>query len=74
MATFFKKYTPDSTKVLFWVLFQCWTKQDCKLTTELSDQEVALFFDQLINLVAAAHIEHQANRVSESKRQEGGDE
>jgi len=61
VASFFKDNTPDSAQVLFWKLFQCWATQDCSLKAELSDKEVALFFDQLINLVAAAYILHQAN-------------
>jgi hypothetical protein len=74
VAAFFKNHTPDSAKVFFWQLFQCWAKKDCKEITDLSDEEVALFFDQLIDLVAAAYIEHQANRVSENGRQGGSDE
>ncbi|MGZ3765572.1 MAG: hypothetical protein ACXVB0_15345 [Mucilaginibacter sp.] len=68
--TFFKKNTPESVTILCWKFFQCWITRDCKIITELSDQEIALFFDQLIDLVAAAHILHQANRASEN-RQEG---
>lgn len=74
IAAFFKNNTPDSAQVLFWKLFQCWAKKDCKETTDLSDEEVALFFDQLIDLVAAAHLEHEANRASERKQQGGGNE
>ena len=71
MTAFFNTYTPDSAKVLFWKFFQCWAVQECHIKTDVSDEEVALFFDQLIDLVAAAHIEHEANRVSEN-RQQGG--
>ena len=74
MATFFKTHTPDSAKVLFWKLFQCWAKQECKNLSDVSDEEVALFFDQLIDLVAAAHIEHEANRVSENRQKGSGNE
>lgn len=63
VKTFFKDNTPDSVKVLFWKLFQCWVTRDCNVKADLSDQEIALFFDQLIDLVAAAHIVHQANRA-----------
>ncbi len=63
MTTFFRDNTPDSTKVLFWKFFQCWVTRDCKIKAEISDEEIALFFDQLIDLVAAAYIVHQANRV-----------
>jgi hypothetical protein len=74
MATFFKTHTPDSAKVLFWKLFQCWAVKDCKIKSDVSDEEVALFFDQLIDLVAAAHIEHEANRVSNNPQQGGSNE
>ena len=63
MGSFFKERTPDTAKVVFWKLFQCWALKDCKIKAEMSDEEVALFFDQLIDLVAAAYIVHQANRV-----------
>jgi hypothetical protein len=60
---FFDSNTPESTKGHFWKFFQCWVTRDCNLKSDLSDEEVALFFDQLIDLVAAAYILHQANRV-----------
>ncbi|WEA01753.1 hypothetical protein [Mucilaginibacter sp. SJ] len=61
IESFFKGYTPDSTKFMFWKLFQCWALKDCTIKAEVSDEEVALFFDQLIDLVAAAYTVHQAN-------------
>ncbi len=64
-TSFFKGYTPDSTREIFWKIFQCWALKDCKIKAEISDEEVALFFDQLIDLVAAAYTVHQANRVSD---------
>lgn len=64
MEAYFKTNTPDSTNVLFWKFFQCWVTRDCKLKADLTDEEVALFFDQLIDLVAAAYIVHQANGAS----------
>lgn len=64
MTAFFKGNSPESAKVLFWKMFQCWVTRDCNLKADVSDEELALFFDQLIDLVAAAHILHQANRVS----------
>jgi hypothetical protein len=69
VTNFFKVNTPESTKVLFWKVFQCWALKDCNLKAEVSDQEIALFFDQLIDLVAAAYILHQANRVSSAGQQ-----
>jgi hypothetical protein len=74
MAIFFKVNTPESVKVLFWKMFQCWVTRDCKIKADLSDEEIALFFDQLIDLVAAAHILHQANGAVGSKSKEGSDD
>jgi hypothetical protein len=68
--TFFKDNTPDSVKVLCWKFFQCWVSRDCKIISDLSDEEIALFFDQLIDLVAAAHILHQANRADVEPKEE----
>lgn len=68
---FFKRNTPESVRVLFWKMFQCWVTKDCNLKAEISDEEVALFFDQLIDLVAAAYSLRQANRAL--PRQEGID-
>ncbi|MGF7080443.1 hypothetical protein [Mucilaginibacter sp. UYCu711] len=70
MTTFFRENTPDSTRVLFWKFFQCWVTRDCNIKADLSDEEIALFFDQLIDLVAAAYKVHQANRVC-NKNEEG---
>lgn len=61
MLTYFKTNTPETTTVLFWKFFQCWVTRDCKIKADLTDEEVALFFDQLIDLVAAAYIVHQGN-------------
>jgi len=72
MATFFRANDPETTKVLFWKFFRCWVTKDCSIKSELSDKEVALFFDQLIDLVAAAYILHQANGVP--KPEQGGKE
>lgn len=64
LDSFFDENTPESTWTTFFKLLQCWTVKDCKLKYDISDEEIALFFDQLIDLVAAAYIIHQANRVS----------
>lgn len=72
MDIFFGTHTPESVRDVFWKMFQCWVIKDCNIKAEISDEEVALFFDQLIDLVAAAYIVHQANRVSTN--QPKGDE
>jgi hypothetical protein len=69
MSKFFDDHTPESTKVLFWKFFQCWVTRECNIKADLSDEEVALFFDQLMDLVAAAYILHQANGVSKNPQE-----
>jgi hypothetical protein len=60
MAAFFKGNTPDSAREFFFKVFQCWVTRDCNIKAEISDEEVALFFDQLTDLVAAAYNLHQS--------------
>ena len=74
MKKFFDGHTPESTQVLFWKFFQCWVTRDCNIKADLSDEEVALFFDQLIDLVAAAYILHQANGASLNEQEGNGHE
>jgi hypothetical protein len=74
MNVFFKDHTPESAKVLFWKMFQCWVTRDCKIKADLSDEEIALFFDQLINLVTAAHLLRQANGASNQNSREGSND
>ena len=71
MDAFFSANTPETVKTLFWSMFQCWVTKDCNLKAEISDEEIALFFDQLMDLVAAAYIVHQANRASPNRQEEG---
>lgn len=72
--TFFKDNSTESVQVLFWKFFQCWVTRDCNIISDMTDEDVALFFDQLIDLVAAAHILHEANRVSENQKPGGDNE
>jgi hypothetical protein len=74
MTKFFGDHSPETTKVLFWKFFQCWVTRDCQIKSELSDEEVALFFDQLIDLVAAAYIVHQANGALSNEQEGSGHE
>ena len=70
MASFFRKHSPDSAKLLFWKIFQCWALKDCAVKAEVSDEEIALFFDQLNELVDAAYIEHQASESNPKFRED----
>jgi hypothetical protein len=74
MLVFFKENTVESVQVLFWKFFQCWVTRECKLISDLSDNEIAHFFDQLIDLIAAAHMLHEANRVSDPQSKEGSND
>jgi hypothetical protein len=71
---FFESNSTDSVKDMLLRIFQCWVTKDCNIKADISDEEVALFFDQLMDLVAAAYILHQANRVSPNQREGNGHE
>lgn len=71
VASFFKAHTPDSTRYLCWKLFQCWAQKDCQIKAEITDEEVALFFDQVISLVSAAYNEHHINSQTSTEGDEG---
>jgi hypothetical protein len=64
LELFFSKNTPDTVRCLIWKLFQCYVTRDCNIKAEVPDKEVALFYDQLIELVNAAYVVHQADRAS----------
>lgn len=74
LAAFFKAHSPEDIQVLFWKFFKCWVRRDCDIEVELTNEEVALFFDQLMDLVAAAYILHQANGALENKQEGEGHE
>ena len=63
-ANFFKTRSVEDTDFLFLKFFQCWVLKDCKNKAEIADEEVALFFDQLSELVAAAYQEHQKQKAN----------
>lgn len=63
MASFFERNSPESVQVLFWKIFQCWVTKDCKIRGELSDAELALVLDQLLELVTAAQSLYRNSNV-----------
>jgi hypothetical protein len=71
LSVLFDMRSPDNAYSMFWQLFEAWTQFSAK-KMQFTDKEIALFPDQLIDLVAAAHIEHEANRAS-GTGQEGRD-
>ena len=66
---YFERNTLESTKFRLWQLFQCWAVKDCKIKAETSDEEIALFFDQLIELVAAASTLHESYRANQDEKE-----
>ena len=69
---FFKVHALEDTKVLFWKFFQCWVTRDCDIKANISNEEVALFFDQLNKLIDAAHnVYLEANELPDLR--EGSD-
>ncbi|MDT3401252.1 hypothetical protein [Mucilaginibacter terrae] len=74
MAMFFRRHSPDSAKFVFWKVFQCWALKDCSAKARISDQELALFFDQLNDLLNAAYVEHQANNLDQKATEDSGNE
>jgi hypothetical protein len=73
IALFFENYSREVMFERAFYLFRCWVTNSCGLKEKLSDEELALFLDQLIDLVAAAFTLHQSNRVPEEP-QKGKDE
>ncbi|HTE01446.1 MAG TPA: hypothetical protein VK668_19300 [Mucilaginibacter sp.] len=59
---FFGAHTSESTREAFLYLFKAYVSQDND-KKHYPEEEIALFLDQLIDLVAAASQLHQANRV-----------
>lgn len=65
MSEFFARFTSEETYTLIvFHLFKAWVCQP-KENKKYDEKKLALFCDQLINLVAAADQLHQGNRVSE---------
>jgi len=59
---FFKTRTFGETKDTFFKLFQCWGIKECYKRIDLTNAEVALFYDQLLNLVGQAYITFHADK------------
>jgi hypothetical protein len=72
IALFFQHYSRETMRDRALYLFKCWVTNSCGLKEKLPDEEIALFLDQLIDLVAAAFTLHQANRASHLPQEEQG--
>ena len=63
MEDFFARFSGvDTYDILLFHLFKAWVCQE-EVRKLYGEEELALFCDQLINLVAAAEQLHQGNRV-----------
>jgi len=51
MTAVFNSITPDTSQVLTWKIFQCWTTRDCNFKSDVTNEEIAAFLDQLNLLV-----------------------
>ncbi len=47
ISLFFRENSVESVRNLFWHLFQCWIVKDCNLKEHYTDENIALFLDQL---------------------------
>ncbi|QJD95978.1 hypothetical protein HH214_08855 [Mucilaginibacter robiniae] len=74
MHAFFLQNSPESVQLLLWKMFQCWVTKDCSLKAGLPDAEVALVFDQLNDLIAAAYAVHQTSHFSATEQKGNGHE
>lgn len=72
LRTFFQGNTPESVQLLFWRLFQCWVVNDCAIGSGLMDADLALVFDQLNELVAAAYLLHLAGNSTTTEQKGAG--
>jgi hypothetical protein len=70
LPDFFKDYCIGGVKDRLWQLFKPWACQS-EVNKHCSDEEMALFLDQLIGLVAAAATLHEAGRVPVVSQREG---
>jgi type II secretory pathway component PulF len=60
---FFTTQTAESAQLYVWHLFQAWASLPAE-KKQYSDEEIALFLDQLNDLVAAAYQLHEANKAN----------
>lgn len=59
---FFKERNFADAQNIFFKLFQCWSVQECYKRIDLTDAEVTLFCDGLLNVVSGAYLVYQATR------------
>lgn len=60
---FFKGRSFAATQDTFFKLFHCWSANDCQSQADLTEQEFAMFCDELISLVSASYVVYQAHRA-----------
>jgi hypothetical protein len=72
LQAFYGLYSPQQAQEITFYLFKAWVCQCEEKKKPYSEQEIALFLDQLIDLVAAAFQLHEGNRVSVNLQEGAG--
>jgi hypothetical protein len=70
---FFRMYSRELSTETLWYVFKAWVSSPGANRAQFSNEEMALFLDQLIDLVAAAYQLHQTNRVCGDVEGDGHD-
>ncbi|WP_345947704.1 hypothetical protein ABDD95_12680 [Mucilaginibacter sp. PAMB04274] len=60
LKAYFGANSPELVKYFTLMIFQCWSMNECKIKSEVSDKDFALFLDELNELVEAAHRYHKS--------------
>jgi hypothetical protein len=72
VEAFFGSNTPESARDTLWYLFKAWVNSPGTNRARYTDEDIALFLDQLIDLVGASFQLHQTNRVPVNPPEEHG--
>ena len=62
MELFFKERSFGEIQNIFFKLFQCWGVKECHKRMDLSNADVALFYDQLQSLLGEVYLKYQATK------------
>lgn len=74
MDAFFKVNNPDSIREIFFKLFQCWVTKDCNNKAEITDKELATFFDQITDFFTVAYdLYSKSNLTNADQERKGND-
>lgn len=73
LAEFFRVHSVEGVRGRLFCVLRAWAHCPVGHRSGVSDEDIALFFDQLIGLVAAASQLHQADRVAVDLQEGQGD-